>query len=426
MAKKGAKGQLMVFVSVSVNLGVLAFYKYLPELMGENVSGKETYWNLALPIGLSYFIFQILSYTFDVLAKRAKAPTLKSWPVYLIYCFFFPQFLVGPIERSYLFLPQIQKWMDLTQKRAQLFRDFLQKDFGVGLFLFLRGLLKKTLIAEHFAIISDKVFLNLDDQNGLSLLIGAIFYSYQLYFDFSGYTDMARGIGHFFGIKLSENFKTPFFSRDMSEFWRRFHMTLNTWFRDYIYLPLCRKRPTPFFLYFNLVLIFLLSGLWHDGTVPFLIWGALHALYLLFGGLTKKLRIKLLAKIGLLKMTSLNAFLDILLVNCLYIFSMIFFKITDMEQMSFIAKEVGGLLDFTEGPALIWDELANLLSPKILLCVLIGFVIEILAETGVLDEKTFSKGLERSLPKILALGILLAITYGLGDFDAPKYLYQRF
>ena len=224
---------------------------------------------LLLPVGISFYTFQTLSYVIDVYKGNVKAE--KHFGIYATFISFFPQLVAGPIERTNNLLPQIKAKHEFNYDQATY-----------GLKLMAWGFFKKLVIADNLAIYSDKVFNNVYDFKGFALILAAFFFTIQIYCDFSGYSDIARGTAKLFGIELMENFKCPYFSSSIREFWSRWHISLSTWFRDYVYIPLGGNRVGKVRHYFNLMITFMISGLWHGANWTFVIWGGLHGLAQIF------------------------------------------------------------------------------------------------------------------------------------------------
>jgi D-alanyl-lipoteichoic acid acyltransferase DltB (MBOAT superfamily) len=220
--------------------------------------------HVAIPIGISFYTFHGMSYVFDI--YREKQQPVKNFVDYAVFVSFFPLLVAGPIERANHLLPQIQK------KR---FFNYTQAVEGCRLILW--GLFKKVVIADSLAGIVDNIFNNYHDQNGVSLIIGAIGFSFQIYGDFSGYSDIALGTAKLFGFELLSNFRFPYFSRDIAEFWRRWHISLSSWFRDYLYIPLGGSKQGKLKAVRNTFVIFLVSGFWHGASWNFIAWGFIHA-----------------------------------------------------------------------------------------------------------------------------------------------------
>jgi len=269
--------------------------------------------NIALPVGISFFTFQALSYTFDVMLGRLK-PT-KNWIEYFVFIAFFPQLVAGPIERATNLLPQFQK---------QRHCDINTAIHGVSLMAY--GLFKKMVVADTLSQYVDKVFGDPLFYSSITCIIGALFFSIQIYCDFSGYSDVARGVARLFGFELMLNFDRPYLSRTFSEFWRRWHISLSSWFKDYVYIPLGGNRVSLPKLIRNLWIVFLLSGLWHGASWAFILWGALHALYLTIGLFKARL-------FGRQSTTSLvRAIASIIVVDIGAAFAWIFFRAGTIDQ----------------------------------------------------------------------------------------------
>lgn len=262
--------------NIILNLLILCVFKYFNFFVGSfvqlfNLFGMHLDWasaSIILPVGISFYTFQALSYTIDVYRKKIK-PT-RDAVAFFAYISFFPQLVAGPIERSTNLLPQFQKE-----------RTFTCENGVSGLRQMLWGFFKKIVIADQCAKYVDVVFADYASQNGNTLLLAVFLFSIQIYADFSGYSDIAIGTAKLFGIKLMRNFNNPYFSRDIAEFWRRWHISLTTWFRDYVYIPLGGSRVSKAKIIRNTFIIFLLSGLWHGANWTFIAWGSYHAILFL-------------------------------------------------------------------------------------------------------------------------------------------------
>lgn len=248
--------KILLWSSILINLGLLGFFKYFNffiesfvdvfTLFGAPISVNSL--NIVLPVGISFYTFQTLSYSIDVYRRRLK-PT-KNFLAFSAYVSFFPQLVAGPIERATNLLPQFYTRRSFNYEKA--------KD---GLLQILWGLFKKIVIADNCAFLVNQIFNDSETQAGSTLLLGAIFFAFQIYCDFSGYSDIAIGLSRFFGFDLMQNFATPYFARDMAEFWRRWHISLSTWFRDYLYIPLGGSQGTSWIKIRNTFLVFIVSGL---------------------------------------------------------------------------------------------------------------------------------------------------------------------
>ncbi len=271
LVKRGKKRWLIA--GLVINLGLLVVFKYA-HFLTENLNlllPHEQQWSLpaiALPLGISFFTFQAISYLVDVYDNRT--PAQQSLPKLALFISFFPQLIAGPIVRYHDIADQIRS------------RSINWALFSSGLERFILGLGKKVLLANNFARLADDIFavapVNLDP---LTAWTGVLMYSLQIYFDFSGYSDMAIGLGRMFGFQIPENFNFPYIARSIREFWRRWHISLSQWFRDYLYIPLGGNRHKPARTYFNLFIVFLLTGLWHGASWNFIIWGLLHGFFMI-------------------------------------------------------------------------------------------------------------------------------------------------
>ncbi len=264
------------WLSVSINLGFLAAFKYYNFFATSfadaisNIGLSVSPWTLKviLPVGISFYTFHGLSYVIDIYNSKIKAE--KNFIDYSVFVSFFPLLVAGPIERATHLLPQIQK------KRLFNYANAID-----GLRQILWGLFKKVVIADQCSELANTIFNNSSDYSGSTLLLGALFFTFQIYGDFSGYSDIALGTARLFGIDLLRNFAFPYFSRDIAEFWRRWHISLSTWFRDYLYIPLGGSKGGTWMKVRNTFVIFLVSGFWHGANWTFIIWGFLNALYIM-------------------------------------------------------------------------------------------------------------------------------------------------
>ncbi|MGS2725324.1 MBOAT family O-acyltransferase [Psychroserpens sp. BH13MA-6] len=266
----------LLWISVAVNLGLLMFFKYY-NFFAESFVEAFTLFGTALsldsleiilPVGISFYTFQSLSYSIDVYRKK-MTPT-KDWVSFLCYVGFFPQLVAGPIERAGHLLPQFYK-----------LRLFNYEQATDGLRQMLWGFFKKVVVADNCARYVVLIFNDAESLSGSTLLLGAILFSFQIYGDFSGYSDIAIGSAKLFGFDFKQNFRVPYFSRNIAEFWRRWHISLSTWFRDYLYIPLGGSRGSKVKSIRNIFIVFIISGLWHGANWTFVFWGFLHALFFL-------------------------------------------------------------------------------------------------------------------------------------------------
>ena len=264
----------LLWCSIFFNLGVLGVFKYydffieswidLFNSMGYEIKSIRTL-KLILPVGISFYTFQTMSYTIDIY-KRKLNPT-SDFISFASFVSFFPQLVAGPIERASNLLPQILKKREINYEQI-----------NQGLKLILWGMFKKVVVADSLAPLVNDIFLNYESQGGLTLWLGAIYFSFQIYCDFSGYSDIAIGTSKLFGFELMSNFKFPYFSRNIGEFWRRWHISLSTWFRDYLYIPLGGSQGNKYLSLRNIFIIFSVSGFWHGANWTFIAWGLFHSI----------------------------------------------------------------------------------------------------------------------------------------------------
>lgn len=320
-ANKTIERKVLLWISIAINLGFLGFFKYYNffldnfidafSLLGYEFSPYSL--NIVLPVGISFYTFQTMSYTIDVYRKKLN-PT-KDFISFSAFVSFFPQLVAGPIERASNLLPQFYK------KRTF---DYAKAVDGMRQILW--GMFKKVVIADNCAEFANEIFNNYHDHSGSTLLLGALFFTFQIYGDFSGYSDIAIGTSRLFGFNLMQNFAFPYFSRDIAEFWRRWHISLSTWFRDYLYIPLGGSKGSRWMKVRNTFIIFIVSGFWHGANWTFIAWGALNAIYFLPLLLANKNRknMDVVAKENLFP--SLRNMLSILGTFLLTVFAWIFFR----------------------------------------------------------------------------------------------------
>jgi D-alanyl-lipoteichoic acid acyltransferase DltB (MBOAT superfamily) len=330
---QGKRKKWFLLASLVANIGVLAIFKYY-NFLNDNINtllhgiGYQNplpHLSILLPIGLSFHTFQAMSYTIEVYRGKQKAE--RHFGIYSLYVMFYPQLVAGPIERPQHLLHQFYE---------KHYFDYVRVTDGLKLMVW--GLFKKVVIADRLAKVVDNVYNNPYEHTGLSFIIATIFFSFQIFCDFSGYSDMAIGAAEVMGFKLMKNFDRPYHSRSIHEFWKRWHISLSSWFKDYLYISLGGNRVSIHRWYFNLFIVFLVSGLWHGANWTFVIWGALHGFYLVFGLLTINMRNTLSKFLGLYKFPSLFRFLQILITFLLTTFAWIFFRANSVSDAFYIIK----------------------------------------------------------------------------------------
>ena len=326
-----------LWLSVGINLGFLGFFKYynffaesFAEML-QNFGLQVNPWTLKviLPVGISFYTFHGLSYVLDIYFKRIKAE--RNFVEYAVFVSFFPLLVAGPIERATHLLPQIK-----------VKREFSYEKAVDGMRQILWGLFKKMVIADNCAVFANQIFANSATASGSELVLGALFFTFQIYGDFSGYSDIALGTARLFGIDLLRNFAFPYFSRDIAEFWRRWHISLSSWFRDYLYIPLGGSKGGNWMRIRNTFAIFLVSGFWHGANWTFIIWGFLNALFIMPSIILKTNRnnLEIVAMNKLIP--SLRDVFNILLTFSLTVFAWIFFR---AESVHHAIEYISGIIN---------------------------------------------------------------------------------
>ena len=310
----------LLWLSLVVNLGVLAIFKYynfFAHSLTEVFSVSLPLHELLLPVGISFYTFQSMSYTIDV--YRREIDTAKDFVDFALFVSFFPQLVAGPIVRAAEFLPQLDRPRRLVPEQAH-----------AGFQLFMIGLFKKIVLADNMAVLVDRVHAGPAVYSGADLWVTAYAFAFQIYFDFSGYSDMAIGLAKMFGFEFPENFRRPYCAVNVSEFWRRWHISLSTWLRDYLYISLGGNRGSTVRTLRNLMLTMVLGGLWHGANWTFVIWGFLHGSFLmvhrLYGQITR--RVDLLARLG--KTRALRFVFVLLTFHC-WVVSMVYFRAQSVD-----------------------------------------------------------------------------------------------
>ena len=365
--QKQSTRKILLWTSIIVNLGFLGFFKYYNffldnfiaafSLFGQEIQPNTL--NIILPVGISFYTFQTLSYTIDVYKKKLE-PT-EDFIAFSAFVCFFPQLVAGPIERATNLLPQFYKKRTFEHDRAL-----------DGMRQILWGLFKKIVIADNCAEYANLIFNNYQDYNGGTLLLGAIFFTFQIYGDFSGYSDIAIGTSRLFGFDLKQNFATPYFSRDIAEFWRRWHISLSTWFRDYLYIPLGGSRGGTWMKVRN-TFIFLVSGFWHGANWTFIMWGGLNALYFLPLLLLKRNRTNLGVVAEGRVLPSLRELFQMGITFLLTVVAWVFFRSDSLNQAFEI---IYSIITLKEGNSYFLNPISNQSILKEIVLILFLLLIE--------------------------------------------------
>jgi len=346
-AKKHKTKKALLFLSLFVNLGFLFYFKYTNffiesfvdtfRLFGKSLNISTL--NIILPVGISFYTFQTLSYTIDIYKKKIKP---SNNPLnFFAFVAFFPQLVAGPIERASHLLPQFNKTHRFDYLRVKN-----------GLLLVALGLFKKMVIADRVAILVNQVYNNPEVYHGFDHIIATVFFAFQIYCDFSGYSDIAIGISRTMGFDLMKNFDSPYFSKSITEFWRRWHISLSTWFRDYVYIPLGGSRNGRYKTYLNLFIVFVVSGIWHGAAWTFVIWGVIHGTLIVVEKAFKEPKKRLLFALRLSKDTFSSRLFFMVATFTLVSFAWIFFRANSFSDSLIIVNNIfvmGGRNPFNLG-----------------------------------------------------------------------------
>ena len=348
--KIASRKKLLLVGSLIGNLGLLGFFKYADfvifefNILGQafNLSTEIPFLNLALPIGISFYTFQTIGYTVDV--YRGKLTPCKSFSEFALFVSFFPQLVAGPIIRASNFLPQLREKITEVGSRYKLrIISVESRNLKVGITLIAFGFLKKMFFADNIAPLVDDIFANPMGAESFTIILGAIAFGIQIYGDFSGYSDIAIGAALVLGLKIPINFNKPYFASSPSDFWRRWHISLSSWLRDYFYIPLGGKRKSNERMYLNLMAVMFFGGLWHGASINFIIWGVLHGAYLAIHKL-------ILNKFPSLKnnsffKTKIGALIAIFVTQYFIFLAWIPFRVHDLDHI-FYAMQKFVILDF--------------------------------------------------------------------------------
>ena len=403
--EKQSKRKALLWTSFIVNLGFLGFFKYYNfflenfvdafSLFGMQINANSL--NIILPVGISFYTFQTLSYTIDVYRKKLE-PT-KDFIAFSVFVCFFPQLVAGPIERAGNLIPQISKK-----------RIFKESFFKEGIVQICIGLFRKIVIADTLDNYVDIVYGDITLYNSSSILLATFFYTFQIYFDFSGYSDIAIGTAKLFGIKFKQNFNLPYFSKSLTEFWRKWHMSLSFWLRDYLYISLGGNRRGIKITYRNLMVTMLLGGLWHGSSWNFIIWGGIHGVILI---IEKLLNSKIKSK-------TINnlSFFGYPITFIIVLFSWIFFRAENLESSIFaISKIFQFNLSFP-----IFSNI-NIMSNSILvLCIGLLFDSYLYFKKVNLEDL----GSKLNLSKIIVLCSVIIVLINLFYSNANDFIYFQF
>ena len=420
----GRRRKWFLVLSIITNVGVLAVFKYynffaanINELFHLSATQVNVpLLNIILPIGLSFHTFQAMSYTIEV--YRGNQAAERHFGIYSLYVMFYPQLVAGPIERPQNLLHQFHAKHTFNYNNAVS-----------GLRQMLWGMIKKVVIADRLATVTDPIFNNVHQNSGITLALGATFFAFQIFCDFSGYSDIAIGAAKVMGFHLMTNFNKPYHSRSISEFWKRWHISLSTWFKDYLYISLGGNRVSLPRVYFNLFFVFLVSGFWHGANWTFIIWGALHGFYLVFALFTKNIRKKISDRTGISKIHWLNNFIDVTITFVLVVFAWVFFRANNAKDAFFVVKQFcripKELMTVMKTKKIAFLNLPGI-ENHILPCIFVIFLLEAahIIQVKYRLEETFS-----TKPKLLRWSLyytgIIALFY-LGVYEQRQFIYFQF
>jgi D-alanyl-lipoteichoic acid acyltransferase DltB (MBOAT superfamily) len=408
----GKNRKYFLIASLIANIGVLAVFKYY-NFLNDNLSAllnslgyinKIPHLSILLPIGLSFHTFQAMSYTIEVYRGNQKAE--HKFGIYALYVMFYPQLVAGPIERPQNLIHQFYEKHKFEYDRVV-----------EGLKLMLWGFFMKLVIADRLAIYVNAVYNNFSRHSGITLLVATVFFAFQIYCDFSGYSNIAIGIAQVMGFRLMTNFNRPYLSGSISEFWKRWHISLSSWFRDYFYISLGGNRVSIPRWYFNLLIVFIISGLWHGANWTFIIWGGLNGLYLVFAIITNKLRNQINHHLLIDRLPRLQHFIQIFFTFILVCFAWVFFRADSLDDAISIFHKIF----LMKGPLFIG-------SPAFAIYSLLGIMFLLIVEVKV----EFFKGKfsffhnPNAWVRKLSYTFILLLILTFGVLDGGQFIYFQF
>lgn len=415
-----SRRKVWLAISLITNVAFLGFFKYFnfinenARLLFQNLGFQYHLPNLdiILPIGLSFHTFQAMSYTIEV--YRGHQKTERHLGVFALYVLFYPQLVAGPIERPQNMLHQFHEKHGFDYERVMH-----------GLLQMCWGFFKKVVIADRAAIVVNQVFAEPSAFGGPALLTATYLFSFQIFCDFSAYSDIALGCAKVMGFNLMKNFDQPYISKNLSEFWQRWHISLSTWFRDYVYIPLGGNRGGKLLHYRNLIIVFMLSGVWHGANWTFMIWGAMHGVFLIAGLITADLRKIISGKMQIQKFEGLADFVRIIFIFHLVSFAWIFFRANSVSDAMAI---IHGMKNGWHSPLEILQQLTTLKlgSFELFLVLIMIFLMEIfhgiMRRGRVIEKLTARPPWQRWLFYYMILAVILIF----GRFESQQFIYFQF
>ncbi len=395
--------KLYLTISIVSSLGVLFFYKYY-NFFGSSINTifdftnakvQIPYLKLLLPVGISFYTFQTLSYSIDVFKGSMK--TERHFGIYALYVSFFPQLVAGPIERSTRLMPQFR-----VKHKPSL------ENIIIGFKWIILGYFMKLVIADRLGLYVDSVYNNVYQHTGSTFLIATFLFAFQIFGDFAGYSSIAIGIARIMGFKLMTNFNRPYLASSISDFWHRWHISLSTWFRDYFYIPIGGSKVSIPRWYMNLFLTFLVSGLWHGSNWTFVIWGALHGIYIIIENLFK-------LQIKSRNISIIEKFLRGIIVFILVDFAWIFFRANNVKEAFYIIKNIGNLSSdiFMDNKIFFYGSIG------LIILFINDFIIENSTDSIILNSKLNNK-------IIIYFTFLVCVILSIGVFNGGQFIYFQF
>ena len=408
-AQKDRKSRLkFLLLSILINLGLLLYFKYYnffvdslnAVFLASGAGPKIPLMEILLPVGISFYTFQTLGYAFDVYREKREAE--RHFGIFALYVAFFPQLIAGPIERSTSLIPQFKKKISLVPENIVL-----------GGKLIVWGLFKKVVIADRLAIYVDFIYSAPETVLPGTMALASIFFAFQIYCDFSGYSDIAIGSAKLLGIDLMENFRRPYFAQNLMDFWSRWHISLSTWFRDYVYFPMGGSKLSVFRTSINIIIVFAISGLWHGASWTFIIWGLLHGVSLLIYKFFRKLKV---LKWSRERLGVIHIVLSTLLTFLFLTITWVFFRSESLSQAIEVLEKLTELVEFK--PNLDKHSITAFLGLSVLL----------IAET---KQEFFSERLkflssEGQVFSFLVYPVLIVLILTIGVFDGSQFIYFQF
>jgi alginate O-acetyltransferase complex protein AlgI len=418
---QGPSRILWLRLSLIANIGLLFLFKGFPFGLAHffNLDDSPIFWvKILLPIGLSFHTFQAMSYTIEVYRGNQKAE--RNFITYAIYVMFFPQLVAGPIERPYNLIHQFGEN-----------HIFQYENVVNGMRLMLWGMFKKVVVADSLAVVVDQVYGDIFLYKGWIFIVATVFFAFQIFYDFSGYSDIAIGAARVLGFRLMTNFRNPYASASFSEFWKRWHISLSSWFRDYLYIPLGGNRVPKDRHYLNLFITFLIAGVWHGCNTTFLVWGGLNGFYVIFAQWTKDAREKLSSLVGLNRLPNFHRLLKIATVFSLTCFGWIFFRASSNSDAICVITRMWGSAQRWDGsnfqPLYLSDMGWNpYFSIAIVILIIFTQAILYLQKDLPIGEFLNSKPTWLRWTFYYLLTVLIALAWLLSSFKPQQFIYFQF